>query len=111
MINTWYTKRNLNSQGKLKLYTSLKEQPSFEQYLNLSNPKLRQVITKIRISAHKFPTETERYENKNPTERLCLLCCEDSGYGCYYLITCKSKEISSVRNKFITPFFSQLERY
>ena len=38
----WYSKRNEYSQGKLRLYTHLKVRPGFEQYLNLSNPKLRQ---------------------------------------------------------------------
>ena len=51
----WYSKRNEYSQGKLRLYTHLKLRPGFEQYLKLSNPKLKQSITKLRISAHKFP--------------------------------------------------------
>ena len=67
------------SQGKLKLYSSFKERSGFENYLNESNPKLRQVITKIRINAHKFPTETGRFENKNQTDRICPLCCEGIG--------------------------------
>lgn len=58
VINTWYTKRNLYSHGKLKLYRSLKDRPGFEQYLDLNNIKLRQAITKIRVSVHKFPIET-----------------------------------------------------
>ena len=82
VINVWYTKRNHYRQAKLKLYAGLKEYPGFEQYLNLSDTKLRQAITKIRISVHKFPIETRRYENKNPTERLCPLCCEDIGDEC-----------------------------
>ena len=96
VINMWYTKRNVYSQGKLKLYASLKERSGFEQYLSLNYPKLQQAITKIRISAHEFPTETGRYENKNVTERLCPLCCKDIGDECHHLITFKSKEISSV---------------
>ena len=60
---------------------------------------------KVRISAHKFHIETGPYENKNLTERLCPLHCEDIADECHYLIPCKSKEISSLRSKFITPFF------
>ena len=67
----WYSKKEKYSQGKLKLYTSLKERPGFENYLNESNPKLRQAITKSRISAHKFPIKTGRFENKNQTDRIC----------------------------------------
>ena len=44
VINVWHTKRNYYSQGKLKLYASLKDCPGFEQYLNLSDTKLRQAI-------------------------------------------------------------------
>ena len=33
------------------------------------------------------------------------MCCEDIGNECHYLITCKSKEISCLKNKFIAPLF------
>ena len=36
----WYSNKEKYSQGKLKLYTSFKEHPGFENYLNESNPKL-----------------------------------------------------------------------
>ena len=58
------------SQSKLELYTSFKERPGFGNYLNESNPKLHQAITKIRISAHKFPIETSGFENENQTDRI-----------------------------------------
>ena len=73
------SKRNEYSQGKLRLYTHLKVRPGSEQYLDLGNPKLRQSITKSRISEHKFPTEIGRFENKAPPERICPLCCEGIG--------------------------------
>ena len=60
----WYSSRVKYSQGKLRLYTTLKERPGFETYLTLNNPKLRQAITKLRISAHKLPIETGRYDQK-----------------------------------------------
>ena len=47
----WYSKRNEYSQGKLRLYRHLKVRPGFVQYLNLSNPKLRQSITKLRTNS------------------------------------------------------------
>ena len=67
----WCSKRNEYSQGKHRLYTHLKVRSGFEQYINLSNHKLRQSITKLRISAHKFPIEIRRFENKAPVERIC----------------------------------------
>ena len=78
----WYSKRNEYSQGKLRLYTPLKVRPGFEQYLNLINPKLKQSITKLRISAHKLPIEIRRFEDKAPAERICPLCCEGIGDVC-----------------------------
>ena len=60
----WYSSRVRYSQGKLRLYTTLKERPGFETYLTLKNPKFRQAIIKLRISAHKLPIETGRYDQK-----------------------------------------------
>ena len=60
----WHLNHKKYSEGKLKFYTSIKERPGFENYLNMENPKFRQAITNFQISAHKFPIETGRYENK-----------------------------------------------
>ena len=54
-----------------RLYTHLKVRPWFEQYINLSNHKLRQSITKLRVSAHKLSIEIRWFENKAPAERIC----------------------------------------
>ena len=100
----WFLKRNEYRQGKLRLYTQLKERPGSENYLNLSNPKLRQAITKLRISAHRFPIETGRFENKPLTERICPLCCEDIGDICHYLTQCTNEEMKNVRSKLLKLF-------
>ena len=94
-------------QGKLKLYTSIKERRGFENYLNLPNHKLRQAITKFRISAHKFPIETGRFEQKHQTERICPLCCDGIGDEVHYLANCQNLEVSKVRNEFLQPFYKQ----
>ena len=90
----WYSNKEKYSQGKLKLYTSFKKYLGFENYLNEPNPKLHQAITKIRISAHKFPTKTGRFENKNQTDRICLLCCDGIGNEVHYFIERKNKAIT-----------------
>ena len=56
---SWHFKKTVYKQRKLQLYTSLKERPGFENYLNLPNKKLCQAITKLRLSAHKFPIEKQ----------------------------------------------------
>ena len=46
-----------------------KLRPGFENYLNLPNKKLHQAITKLRISAHKFPIEKGRFNFRKWTQR------------------------------------------
>ena len=104
--NYWYSSRVKYSQGKLRLYTTLKERPGFETYLTLSNPKLRQAITKLRISAHKkCPIETGRYDQKTQSERICPLCCEGIGNVTHYIFECKNKEMIKVHNECMEPFY------
>ena len=74
-------------------------------YFNLSNPKLGQSITKLRISAHKFPTEIGLFENKAPAERICPSCCEGIGDVCHYLTQCNNEEIKKVRHELMMPFY------
>ena len=93
--------------GKLKLYTCFKEHTGFENYLNEPNTKLRQAITKIRISAHKFPIEVGRFENKNQTDRICLLCCDGIGNELHYLIECKNKAITKSWSEILKPFYNR----
>ena len=91
-------------QGKLQLCTSLKEHPRFENYLNLCNEKLRQAITKLRISAHKFPIETGRFDYRKRTERICPLCCDGIGDEMHYLTQCQNSIISRTRVELLEPF-------
>ena len=101
---SWHFKKTLYKQGKLQLYTSLKERPGFENYLNLPNKKLRQAITKLRISAHKFPIETGRFDYRKRTERICPLCCDGIGDEMHYLTQCQNSIISRTRVELLEPF-------
>ena len=91
---SWHFKKTVYKQRKLQLYTSLKERPGFENYLNLPNKKLRQAITKLRISAHKFPIETEHFDYRKRTERTCPLRCDGIGDEIHYLTQCPNSIIS-----------------
>ena len=99
----WCNDKEKHSQGKLKLYTSCKEHPGFESYLNESNPKLCQTIPK---SAHKFPIETGCSENKNQTDRIRPLCCDGIGNELHYLIEYKNKAITKTQSEFLKPFYN-----
>ena len=101
---SWQFRKTFYKQGKLQLYTKLRECPGFENYLNLPNQKLHQTITKLRISAHKFPIETGRFEYRKRTERLCPLCCDGIGDEVHYLTQCQNLEISRTRDEFLDHF-------
>ena len=103
----WYSNKEKYSQGKLKLYTRFKERSGFENYLNESNPKLRQRIKKIRVSARNFPIETGRFENKNQTNRICSFCYKGIGNELHYFIECKNKAITKTRSEFLKPFYDR----
>ena len=70
----------------------------------MENPKFRQVITKFRISAHKFPIETGRYENKAQCNRICPLYCEGIGNEIHYLHECNDSIIAERRKTLLKPF-------
>ena len=98
----WDSKQNKYSQGKLSLYTHLKVRLGFEQYLDLSNPKLKQSITKLRKNKPKFPIEIGRFENKGPAGKICPLCIGDV---CQYLTQCNKEQIKKVRYELMMPFY------
>ena len=100
----WHLNYKKYSQGKLKFDTSIKERPGFENYLNMENPKFRQAIIKFRISTHKFPIETGRYENKAQCDRICPLCCEGIGNEIQCLIECNDSEIAEAKETLLKPF-------
>ena len=105
----------INASSKLDFYASRKVSfgippPPPPQYLTQCiDPKLRNAITKMRISAHKLPVETERYSKaKTPREeRLCPFCCKSTGDETHYLIECKNEIFAKVRLPVITHFLSK----
>lgn len=54
----------------LTIYTNFKEQPTFEQNLNLSNSQFQQTVTKFTVSTHRLPIKAKRFENKAPTKMI-----------------------------------------
>ena len=100
----WHFKNTLYEQGKLQLYTSLKERPGFENYLNLPNKKLRQAITKLRTSAHKFTIETGRFDYRKRNEKICPFCCDGNGEEMHYLTQCQNSIISRTRAELLETF-------
>ena len=69
------------------------------------NPSYRAAITKIRLSAHKFPIETERYIGIPRGDRVCPLGCQTIGDEYHYLLACSHPSI----DKAFTPIFRELK--
>ena len=100
----------INASSNLDFYASLKVSFGILPYLTQCiDPKLRKAITKMRISAHKLPVETERYSKaKTPREeRLCPFCCKSAGDETHYLIECKNEIFAKARLLVITHFLSK----
>ena len=70
----------------------------------MRNPKFRQAITKLRISAHKYQIETGPYENKAQCDRICRWCCEGIGNKINYLDECNDSLIAETRETLLKPF-------
>ena len=104
--NQWYSSW---AKGKLRFYAILKKLPGFEIYLLLNNPKLRQALTKVRLSPQKLPIETVRYDQKKQMERIYTLSCAGIGNETHYVFEYKSKEMIKVRNKLMEPFYKNLK--
>ena len=60
---------------------------------------IRKAITKMRISSHKFPIETGRFEERERSDRICPLCCNGVGNEEHYIFECEDKIIVNVREE------------
>ena len=80
--NHRYCSRVKYSQGKLRPYTALKEQP------------------KTSTDNHK-----SCFDQKAQMERICPLCCEGIGNETHYIFECKNNEMTKVRNECMEPFY------
>jgi hypothetical protein len=96
--NKWSEERSSFSvDSKLDLFVSIKDKFGISDYLLSSiNPSYRSAIAKIRLSAHKFPIETERYIKTPRKDRICPLGCQALGDELHYLFDCSHPCISMV---------------
>ena len=59
-----YRRDNYRDSGKLTTYFDIKDNFKMEKYLNIKKFQCRQILCKLRISAHNLLIETGRYENE-----------------------------------------------
>ena len=66
---------NIDNSSKLYLYSKLKNEIKFEDFLhNLNNFNSRQLLTKLRVSDHNLEIELGRYKFFLREHRLCKVC-------------------------------------
>ena len=88
------------SGGRFEVYSLVKKQYKFEQYLMLEKNYLRRNITNIRISTHNLPIESLRKANVKREERTCPLCStKEIGSEFHAIINCQNQHIKQLRLK------------
>ena len=66
---------NIKESSKLKTLSLLKHEVGREPYLTeITNPRHRQDMTKLRLSSHRLEIERGRYTKTPPEERICTYC-------------------------------------
>ena len=69
---------------------------------DISNIKHRQAVTKLRISSHRLPVESGRYNNIPFDKRTCKLCnLNEVGNEQHYLMQCSNTLLKEIRYSFI----------
>ncbi len=77
LIDTWESewKTAVTNKSKLKLYKSIKHKFEVEKYLLLNIDKYeKSLLSQLRYGILPLRTETGRYVNERPEERICTLC-------------------------------------
>ena len=99
---TWQEERKKKQLlGKHQIYAEIKTKNSFEKYFDIENINIRKAISKIRISSHKFPIETGRYEKRDKNNRICPLCCNGIGDEHNYICECENQVIKNTRDEYM----------
>ena len=95
----------INNSSRLKMYSRVKQQFSFESYLDqITTPKFRIALTRFKISAHNLQIEKGRHFGLNRTQRICKHCnlnVVESEF--HFLLVCPF--YSELRSKYFTRYF------
>ena len=82
-----------------------------EPYMTMLQPHLQFPFIKFRLSNHRLPVETGRYENLPYEQRLCQLCNNKSCVGDEYHYLIEYQSFQAVRKKFIPTKHRQYPSY
>ena len=85
--------RITDPESKLRTYGLIKHDAGREEYLvQIRNTKLRQKLTKFRLSNHKLMIEVGRHMKLQKEERICQICHEEIEDEIHFLTKCKIYE-------------------
>ena len=103
-LQKWYNDMNMcNYLPMLKYY---KINFGYEVYLDTLPSKLRNILTKLRLSSHKLRIELDRYNrNRTPRElRYCILCnVNDVEDEYHFVLVCPA--FTGLRKKYIEAYY------
>ena len=104
-VQEWHNKVTSSSKGKN--YNLFKQDLNFENYPIKLNRKHSSSLLKFRLSNHRLPVETGRWENTPLEDRKCTLCSKhDIGDEYHYLFVCD--HFISDRKKYLSSYFYQI---
>ena len=96
----------ISNDRKLKYFYSNYKDWGTEDYLGtLSTFKLRQALSKLRLSSHLLAIETGRWKNQERNERTCELCnSKDIEDEYHFVLICN--KLQKIRKKFIPRYYT-----
>ena len=98
--------------SKLKLYSSLKEDFGYAEYLStISDSKAKRALCKFRISSHNLPVEVNRYIKIERVNRLCPFCSSDTSDEQHYLCECIDPLFSTHRDAIFAYFSDKIPSF
>jgi len=91
LIDTFLSgwRQEIRSLSKLSTYCRIKKDFCLENYLStVQNKSFRNIITKLRISAHSLQIEKGRHHNTPASERLCPTCHDNIENESHFIMDC-----------------------
>ena len=83
------------------MFLSIKDKLPLAEYLDIiKEPKHRIALSKLRLSSHRFPIESGRYEQVARQDRICPFGCQKIGDESHYMFECRHPFMKKARAKF-----------
>ena len=92
-------RKNPQQKNKLRTYRLFKNKFSYENYLNLENFKIRNILCKFRVGMHHLEIEKGRYYNVKIEDRICKLCDKEIEDKIHFLLSCE--KLDHIRKPFL----------